>query len=262
MVEDGNGSAEVTSGQKVCRPYGSSSRDYADAFARFLACTDQKTRARDRILAVLETHPCRTFVDVGPGDGLLTSWVARDMETCHLIEPNSSLAALAQSALPNAQLYSAPIQEVSLPPEADVVLVSHVLFYIEAGDWPDFLAQCASFLVCGGLCLVLMQNRATDYMKMLDSLGLPHDHLDRITNSEMAANAGFRIDSFETIPSRVCADTEDDLVTIGAFMLNCVRGWQPLTRQELLELTFSCVGQRTFPMFVDCSQDLLVLRKR
>ena len=115
--------------------YDSESEAYRIAFETFLRNTDQKRNARiwlDRFIAGLS--PTDTFIDAGAGTGQLTSWLATKFTKTIAVEPNPYLCAEFCLTCPDIQLLQQPISQVTLPALADLVLCSHVFYYIPPGE--------------------------------------------------------------------------------------------------------------------------------
>jgi SAM-dependent methyltransferase len=244
---------------KVCRPYSPESQEYATAFELFRLQTDQKEMARTAILKVLGAKPLNTLVDVGAGDGALTSMISRNFDKKILIEPNERFAAEAARRLPQARIIKTRIEDAQFDFLADVVLMSHVLYYVEPEKWRETLMKCYDILKPGGIIIILLQSPKSDYMKIFDIFGIRHHDLDRILSDEIHTQIGMKVELFDSIKSVVECRDETDVIEIGEFMLNCRPGWRPFPAARLLDVTKGVVGQTELPMQISCDQDILVL---
>ena len=76
--------------------FGSQSREYHDAFQVFLDHTDQKLKARKVLSDLIDRLPSRrVFIDVGAGNGQVTSWFAERFVRTIAIETRDFSAAYA-----------------------------------------------------------------------------------------------------------------------------------------------------------------------
>ncbi len=247
--------------RKICRPYDYASHAYAGAFKRFLSRTDQKRKARDAVLDVFRPRSIEAFVDVGAGDGTLTKMVSCGCKNKTLIEPNRFFANQASLRLPDANIIQEKIQDTHFATRADAVLVAHVFFHIHPREWLDVLRKCRDLLRGGGILLLLLQNKDTDYMKIFDALNVDHKNLDFVVDQGMPAEIGMEILEFGQIQSNVECRDEVDLVEIGEFQLNCLLGWEPMPGKRLIEVTDKVTRRSGYPRTISCSQDILVLSK-
>lgn len=247
---------------KLCSPYAPGSQEYAAAFELFLRQTDQKEMAREKILKVLGTKRLNTLLDVGAGDGALTSMISGNFSEIVLIEPHEQFAAEAARRLPQARIIRAKIEDAQFDFLADVVLISHVLYYVEPDKWPEILLKCSAALNPGGIIIILLQSPESDYMKIFDVFGIRHQNLNQILSDELHKQTGMKVELFDSIKSVVKCRNETDVVKIGEFMLNCRSGWKPFPAKKLIEVTKGVVGQTDLPMQISCDQDILVLSRK
>ena len=131
--------------------YDSQSEAYREAFKVFLSHTDQKVNAREWLRRFIQTLPYRqVLIDAGAGTGQLTSWIAPDFERTIAIEPSEYLREEFRKNFPDCQLFSGFITEVTPPEKADLVVCSHVLYYIDRDEWMSNLEALVSWLKPGG----------------------------------------------------------------------------------------------------------------
>jgi len=135
--------------------YGSQSEAYHRAFKVFLDHTDQKANARawlqDLVRSLLSR---RVFIDAGAGNGQVTAWFVPSFERTIAIEPNDSLRDELRRACPSAEVIAEPILEAKPSATADLVLCSHVFYYIERAEWMATLDRLASWLAPGGILVL------------------------------------------------------------------------------------------------------------
>ncbi len=246
------------------RVYDSQTQAYHDAFAVFLAHTDQKVNARAWLDSFLERQPSSAvFVDAGAGNGQTTAWLGSRFDRVVAIEPNPSLCHDLRQTCPAAEVLPVKILDAHLPAAADFVLCSHVLYYLPRDEWQPSLAHMSSWLKPTGALVVVLQNHETDCMGLLDHfLGLKLNGLGAIAERlEHDHDHRYRTELHVT-PAHV---TTSDLATayvVAEFMLNLLPIPNPPTRQSLEEYVRAHFADGKGGYRFSCHQDFLVVRPR
>src|SRR5262249_18410552 len=111
----------------------------------------------------------RAFVDAGAGNGQTTAWFLGKFDRTVAVEPNPSLNADLRQSCPAAEVLPVKILEAQPAMRADLVLCSHVLYYVDRSEWLPTAARMASWLAPGGTLVVVLQNHETDCMRMLEA---------------------------------------------------------------------------------------------
>ena len=151
------------------RVFDSQGEDYTKAFQVFLDSTDQKRNAKRFLQKLVDDLPSRKgFIDAGAGTGEVTKSFAPFFERTIAIEPNVHLLAQLQGALPQADAIATSILEACPAAPGDLVLCSHTLYYIPASEWLTHLERLVGWMSSTGLTVVILQNRRTDCMTMLE----------------------------------------------------------------------------------------------
>jgi SAM-dependent methyltransferase len=246
------------------RVYDSQSQAYHDAFAVFLAHTDQKVNARAWLDAFLEREPSSAvFVDAGAGTGQTTSWLGGRFGRVVALEPNPSLCQDLRQTCPAAEVLPVKILDARLPATADFVLCSHVLYYLPRDEWQPSLGHMSSWLKATGALVVVLQNHQTDCMGMLDHfLGLRFNGLGAIAQRlEQDHGQRYRTELHVT-PAHVTAPDLPTAYVIAEFMLNLLPIPNPPTRHALEEYIRSRFSDGNGGFRFSCHQDFLVVRPR
>ncbi|MGC5345055.1 class I SAM-dependent methyltransferase [Streptomyces sp. DT171] len=198
---------------------------YRDAFALFLAGTDEK-RATHAYLSDLasELPARRTFLDVGPGDGTTTRCLGRYFEHTVCIEPSAHMRELLRRDCPAATVLSAPVLEAEVrSPPVDLALLSHVLYYVPRTDWVPTVLRVLNWVEPGREALVVLQDPDNDCMRMVR-----HFTGARFALSELAADlrtsSAAHADTVGamrrmTLPARYHSTSLADTVTVARFHL-------------------------------------------
>lgn len=254
--------AEMSGGEAI-NVYNSQSEEYHRAFQVFLDNTDQKTKAQQRLNRLVEALPARRlFIDAGAGNGKVTAWFVDAFERTLAIEPNASLREDLKKTCPRAEVLAENILDAEVTAAADLVLCSHVLYYIERSQWSAHLERMVSWLSAGGVVAVVLQNHATDCMRMLEHFFARRFDLTSLAG-EFEGDHGERFEvTRETVPARITAAEPAAAYTIAEFMLNLLPISAPFPRRDLeayVEKHFARPGGN---YRFSCDQDFLQLRRK
>jgi ubiquinone/menaquinone biosynthesis C-methylase UbiE len=243
--------------------FDSQGESYKQAFQVFLDHTDQKRNAKRWLQQVVETLPTRqVFIDAGAGNGAMTSAFADAFARTIAIEPNSYLLRQLQQAIPHAEAIGEPILKAKPASKGDLVLCSHILYYIPFEEWLAHLECLVSWMSPTGVTLVILQNRETGCMNMVHHF-LNHRFELRQLADVFQQKYKDRYEVITTLdPAHV--DTPDfaSAYTVAEFMLNLLPMPHPPRRQDLetyIKTHFTGVnGSYRIPVH----QDFLQIRAR
>lgn len=229
-------------------------RPYERAFATFLAHTDQKDRALARLTDIVAGLPNRrVLVDAGAGTGLTTGALAARFGRTIAIEPSPHLPEALQREHPQVTVLPELILDADPGAEADLVLCSHVLYYIPQERWPEHVTRMTSWLAPGGEAVIILQNPGSDCMRML------HHFTGRLP--DLRPLVGIRPgwpSWIETVPSMIAANDLDTATTIAEFILNL----GPLTPPPPLSDLRAYLRDSTGGTYrLTCTQDFLRIRR-
>ncbi|WP_020562104.1 class I SAM-dependent methyltransferase [Methylosarcina fibrata] len=243
--------------------YGSQSSEYYHAFQTFLNHTDQKAKAHQWLNGFVETLPSRqVFIDVGAGNGLVTSWFTDAFDQTIALEPNDSLRAELKNNCPLAEVFSEGIMEAAIADSGDFVLCSHVLYYLDSSDWMPTLEKLASMLSSDGILIVVLQHHDTQCMRMM------RHFLERSFDLPALARAfrdkqGDRYEvAIETVPAHVNTTDFNSAYTIAEFMLNLLPMDHPPARRDLEDYVRNYFICADLGFRFSCDQDFLQIRPR
>jgi SAM-dependent methyltransferase len=252
----------MTTNQRISA-YDSASAQYHRAFDVFLANTDQKIRAREWLNGLVGgLRSRRLFVDAGAGNGKVTAWFVGDFQRTVAIEPNRSLFDELRRACPTAEVLRQKIVEAEPADLADLVLCSHILYYIDAAEWMANLEKLVSWLAPDGVLVVVVQNHETDCMRMLNHFFGYRFNLPELAN-RFAALHGHRYRvGLSTVPAQVATANFDSALTIAEFMLNLLPMPDPPARRSLEEYMRQHLSDGAGGFRFSCDQDFLTIRPR
>ncbi len=159
---------ETTLADDTIAVYDSQSPEYHRAFEIFLDHTDQKLKARNWLDELIDRLSRRdTFIDAGAGNGKVTAWFTEKFGRTIAIEPNPSLRSELMRECRSAEVIAERVLDVRNAPAGDLILCSHVFYYIDAAEWMETLERLVSWLSSGGVLVLAVQNENTDCMRML-----------------------------------------------------------------------------------------------
>ncbi|MDJ0718685.1 MAG: class I SAM-dependent methyltransferase [Prochloraceae cyanobacterium] len=142
---------------------------YRDYFNCFLKHTDEKKRTWDwferELLPQIVTRDL--LIDAGAGNGELLSHFLTKFHRCIAIEPSANFAGDLLKLIPDRDLYQTTILGTprSLP-KANLVIESHVKYYIPLDEWAINTDRLISWLAPGGCLVEVLQSKHSDFQTM------------------------------------------------------------------------------------------------
>ena len=252
----------MANGQTIA-VYDSQSREYHRAFQIFLDHTDQKLQTQKWLTALIDRLPSRrVFIDAGAGNGKVTAWFTDRFGQSMAIEPNASLRSELERACPTVEVIPEKILDAKIGAAADLILCSHVFYYIDAAEWLPTLERLASWLSSGGVLVLVIQNHGTDCMRMLE-----HFFGRRFLVSSLArqfeeeCGGAYQV-LIETVPAHVETPDFPSAYAIAEFMLNLLPMPDPPVRHALEEYVRARFQRPNGSFRFSCDQDFVQIRKR
>lgn len=242
--------------------YDSQSEQYRTAFGTFLQHTNQKKNARDWLERFIDGLPQRqVFIDAGAGTGQLTSWLAPKFAKTIAIEPSAYLCSQFRTTCPDIELLPDPINLAAPSMQADLVLCSHVFYYIPSDGWLSNLETMVSWLKPGGVLLVVLQNSQTDCMRMFHHfLGKRFDLWALGENFQKNTGEGYRV-TLDTVPAHVTTVDFHPAYVVAEFMLNLLPGTSPPPRRAVEAYVSQSFADPQGGYRFSCHQDFLQIQK-
>jgi hypothetical protein len=243
--------------------YESTSPSYVNTYHMFLRCTDQKTRAREKlgeVIAMLENR--RVFIDVGAADGAFTEWFTDQFERTAAIEPNPLFAALFSERLPGVDLYETSIDEVQLDAAADLVLCAHVMFHIPRYRWLMTAEKMLGWLAPSGALVMFLQSPSTDCMEMLRYFGVEPPNLRELKDEISLHFDGAYETSICELPAHVETRGRNWAHRVAEFMLNCLPPVPSPTRRVFHNYVEDHFRRASGVYRFSCDQDCLIVQRR
>jgi ubiquinone/menaquinone biosynthesis C-methylase UbiE len=214
--------------------FDSQGESYKQAFQVFLDHTDQKRNAKRWLQQIVDAMPTRqVFIDAGAGNGAVTGAFADAFARTIAIEPNGYLLSQLQQAIPQAEVIGEPILKANPAAKGDLVLCSHILYYIPPGEWLEHLERLVSWMSPTGVTIVILQNRESGCMNMVHHFFNHRFELRHVVDLFQQKH-GDRYEVVITLdPAHV--DTPDfaSAYTVAEFMLNLLSMPLPPKRQDV-----------------------------
>ena len=243
--------------------YDSQSGKYHDAFQVFLEHTNQKLKAQQWLnLLVSSLSRRHVFLDVGAGNGIVTAWVTNSFEKTIAVEPNESLRAELKENCLQIEVIPEKILDAKIPALGDLILCSHVFYYIDGAEWMINLERLASWLAPNGVLVVALQNSGTDCMKMLEHFFGRKFDLTALAHAFREKNKDKYEVMIETVPALITTSDFDSAYTIAEFMLNLLPMPDPPTRTDLEEYVRNHFASKGGGFLFSCDQDFLLIQQR
>jgi trans-aconitate methyltransferase len=207
--------------ENCIRVFDSQGEDYKKAFQVFLDHTDQKRNAKRWLKQVVDELPQRkVFIDAGAGNGEITRLLAGSFERTIAIEPNAHLLNQLRRGIPFAETLGEPIMSAEPAAKGDLVLSSHTFYYIDAAHWLDNLERLVSWMSPGGVTIVVLQNRETGCMNMVNRFFGHRFELAQLADA-FRTKHGDRYDVVTTLdPAHVETLDSDSAFIVAEFILN------------------------------------------
>lgn len=242
--------------------YDSQSPEYHRAFQVFLDHTDQKLKTREWLDIVMKSlSPRSVFIDAGAGNGKVTSWYVGAFDRTIAIEPNDSLRAELKKNCPHVEVLPHEILNADVQASGDLVLCSHVFYYIPRVDWMANLDRLVSWLSADGVLIAILQNRGSDCMGMLEHFFGRRFDLNELAQGLRDEKADEFEIRMETVPAEVNTSDAESAYTIAEFMLNLIPGADQVARGDLGEYVRRHFSSKAGFSF-SCEQDFLRIRRR
>lgn len=248
---------------KPIQVFNSTCRTYQAAFEVFLKHTNQKQMAYSVLQPLVASLPERKqMLDIGAGDGTLTSMVYEDFDEVLAFEPNEALVASLQRRCPGINILPKKIDEVNVGLHADLIVCSHVLYYVDKSRWMQTLDKLASWLKPNGVLVCILQNPSTDCMRMVEYL-----YQDRFDLAGLAQKfdlfAGHRFQqTMRTLPSYIETSDLESAYTIAELVLNVVPMRDPVPRDLLVDHVNRFFRGPDGTYHFSCNQDFLIIKRR
>ncbi|MFD5465153.1 class I SAM-dependent methyltransferase [Kitasatospora sp. NPDC127059] len=241
-----------------------SGADYRRAFDLFLAGTDEKPRTHARLTEVATGLPHRrVLLDLGAGDGRTTAHLARYFDRTIAVEPSAAMREELGAACPGAVVLPEPLDRAEPSEPADLVHLSHVLYYVPEPDWLPTVTRAIEWTAPGGTLLVVLQNPESPCMRMAAHFtGVRYD-LSALLDG-LRAHRPAHSYALETLDLHYRTPHLAEAVDVAEFMVNVadLAALDPLpTRAALTAYVREHFAQPDGSYLIGHTQDMLTVRR-
>ena len=242
--------------------YDSQSPEYHRAFEIFLNHTDQKLKAQNWLNDLVDRLPRRRiFIDAGAGNGKVTAWFTDRFERTIAIEPNESLRSELMRQCLGAEVVGERILDAKIAVAGDLILCSHVFYYIDVSQWMATLERLVSWLSSGGVLVLAVQNQDTDCMRMLQHFFGRRFLVSSLAREFEEERAGLCQVRIETVPAEVVTPDFASAYAIAEFMLNLLPIPDPPPRDNLAEYVRANFERADGSFRFSCDQDFVQISR-
>ncbi|GAA2404549.1 hypothetical protein GCM10010420_35100 [Streptomyces glaucosporus] len=243
-----------------------SGEDYRRAFELFLAGTDEKAVTHEYLTELVERLPRRgLFLDVGAGNGVTTRHVGRYFERVVAVEPSGHMRRALRRRCPDAVVLPEPVDRLDLDLRPDLVLCSHVLYYLPEEEWEPTVRRLLGWVAPGGELVVVLQNPENDCMRMVRHFTPARFDLSGLAGRLAEDGGGTAGDVLlETLPVRYRATGLAEAVDVAELMVNVpsLRDRDPLpSRQDLADYLLAECSDPQGGITVTHTHDVLRVRR-
>jgi SAM-dependent methyltransferase len=248
---------------RYVKTYDTSSTDYKNAFQVFLAHTDEKKQIHRWLSELVAALPARNvFIDAGAGNGQLTGRLQPSFKHTIAIEPSPALRTAIDTNCPRADVVAAPILSAEPSRLADLVLCSHVLYYIPEHEWLQHLERLASWLSPTGVLAVVMQSHDCDCTELLCQFTGKRPNLLALADAFRDHHSNRYLARTDRALASIATNDFASAYTVAEFMLNLLPGAERIPRAAVEEYVTARFKLPTGDYRLSLDQDFLSIRRR
>ncbi|MDO8871519.1 MAG: class I SAM-dependent methyltransferase [Methanoregula sp.] len=194
--------------------------EYQRQLSLFSKCSTENGIELIKTGMVIETLPRRErFLDIGAGGGHLTIPIAQQFGMTTIVEPNPCQAEIFQRRCPDFRIYNNCWIDIDLGDKRfDLILCSHVLYYIPEGIWMQTVEKMYRYLSPDGCLIIVMQSplgEVADFFNSFTTYDVPILDLARDV-IDLYGDDAVLLQYFQ---NEIYSESLDDVVEIGLFLL-------------------------------------------
>ena len=161
----------------------------------------------------------RYFLDIGAGGGDLTIPISQSFNETTVVEPNGRQASFLTRRCPHFTVYNDVWEKLDLGSmRYDLILCSHVLYYIDESHWLTTIEKMYAHLEDGGRIAIVLQSPIGEVANFFN---LFHHYDVNIIVLWRDLTTRYGDDTIEVryFMNEIRTESLDDMVTIGLFLL-------------------------------------------
>lgn len=124
--------------------------------------------------ALPQNHPKEAFLDIGAGPATIASQLSKVFKSITVIDPNKAFEPIYQEK--GFISHIGNFQDTQIEGQYDVILCSHVLYYIPHPEWASFLGKMHGLIRSGGRGIVLMVAPEGKWHALRSSINPEYSH--------------------------------------------------------------------------------------
>lgn len=137
----------------------------------YVANSDEKAELSKLLLKHIGTRKFDSFLDIGPGEGIVTCAIAASAKRVTCVEPQQEYCGMLVHALPDARIINKQIYDADFSPKSfDLILISHVLYYIQMYRWREAFDRAWDWLHPGGQLIIALTCPDSDWFRTVIGL--------------------------------------------------------------------------------------------
>jgi hypothetical protein len=161
----------------------------------------------------------------------------------------------------SAEVVGEKILDANIGVAGDLILCSHVFYYIESSQWMATLERLVSWLSSKGVLVLAVQNQDTDCMRMLQHFFGRRFLVSSLARQFEAERAGLCQVRIETVPAQVMTPDFGSAYAIAEFMLNLLPLPDPPSRDDLGEYVRANFERVDGSFRFSCNQDFVQISR-
>jgi SAM-dependent methyltransferase len=186
----------------------------------FVRCSTEKGIELVKVGEIIaELTQRRRFLDIGAGGGDLTIPISQSFAETTVVEPNEKQASYFKRRCPHFNVSNDFWEKVDLGfKRYDFILCSHVLYYIEEGQWLATIEKMYAHLEDGGRIAIVLQSpigEVADFFNQFTRYDVNILELWR----DLIRRYGDDAIEVRYFMNEIYTETLEDMVTIGLFLL-------------------------------------------
>ena len=194
--------------------------EYQRQLALFVRCSTEKGIELVKVGEIIAGLPRRRcFLDIGAGGGDLTIPISQSFAETTIVEPNEKQASFLKRRCPHFKIYNDFWEKVDLGSKRyDLILCSHVLYYIEEGHWLTTTEKMYAHLEAGGHIAIVLQSpigEVADFFNQFTRYDVKILELWR----DLIQRYGDDAIEVRYFMNEIWTESLEDMVAIGLFLL-------------------------------------------
>jgi SAM-dependent methyltransferase len=194
--------------------------EYKRQLALFVRCSTEKGIELVKVGEIIAGLPRRRcFLDIGAGGGDLTIPISQSFTETTVVEPNEKQVSYFRRRCPHFKVYNDLWEEVDLGSKRyDFILCSHVLYYIEEGQWLTTVEKMYAHLEDGGRIAIVLQSPIGEVADFFNQFTRYDVNILELWRDLIRRYGGDAIEVRYYL-NEIYTETLEDMVTIGLFLL-------------------------------------------